>query len=162
MMYWGYPEDVAGLNPLELSGQRLALNNIWIPIVRTLHVDAGKGFHALYSDRATRCVGRRRSRLEEQRPRPGVVSPPQPSTHSLRVSEVALSIALLTCAGLMMRTIYALRHVPLQICFRESAGSMPSIVPTKFPIAVSADRNLWSPCCDSKSEVRQKDTERHA
>jgi ABC-type lipoprotein release transport system permease subunit len=44
MMYWGYPEDVAGLNPLELSGQRLALNNIWIPIIRTLHVDAGKGF----------------------------------------------------------------------------------------------------------------------
>ena len=44
MMYWGYPEDVAGLNPLELSGQRLALNNIWIPIIRTLHVDAGKVF----------------------------------------------------------------------------------------------------------------------
>jgi predicted permease len=31
----------------------------------------------------------------------------------LLVSEVALSIALLTGAGLMMRTMYALRHVPL-------------------------------------------------
>ena len=47
--------------------------------------------------------------------------------NTLLVGEVALSIALLIAAGLMMRTIYALRHVPLG--FRTDHLLLTSLTP---------------------------------
>jgi predicted permease len=67
------------------------------------------------------------------------------------VSEVALSIALLTGAGLMMRTMYALRHVPLG--FRTDHLLVTSLT---APGDLYKDRNIdsaaWQPVLDA---VRQ-------
>ena len=69
----------------------------------------------------------------------------------LLVSEVALSIALLTGAGLMMRTMYALRHVPLG--FRTDHLLVTSLT---APGQIYKDQNIgtlaWQPLLD---EVRQ-------
>ena len=69
----------------------------------------------------------------------------------LLVSEVALSIALLTGAGLMMRTMYALRHVPLG--FRTDHLLVTSLT---APGDLYKDRNIdsaaWQPLLDA---VRQ-------
>jgi predicted permease len=69
----------------------------------------------------------------------------------LLVSEVALSIALLTGAGLMMRTMYALRHVPLG--FRTDHLLVTSLT---APGDLYKDRNIdsaaWQPVLDA---VRQ-------
>ncbi|HEY6490595.1 MAG: ABC transporter permease [Terracidiphilus sp.] len=69
----------------------------------------------------------------------------------LVVSEVALSIALLTGAGLMMRTMYALRHVPLG--FRTDHLLVTSLT---APGDLYKDRNIdsaaWQPLLDA---VRQ-------
>ena len=69
----------------------------------------------------------------------------------LLVSEVALSIALLTGAGLMMRTMYALRHVPLG--FRTDHLLVTSLT---APGDLYKDQNLgaaaWQPLLDA---VRQ-------
>lgn len=67
------------------------------------------------------------------------------------VSEVALSIALLTGAGLMMRTMYALRHVPLG--FRTDHLLVTSLT---APGDLYKDRDIdsaaWQPVLDA---VRQ-------
>ena len=69
----------------------------------------------------------------------------------LLVSEVALSIALLTGAGLMMRTMYALRHVPLG--FRTDHLLVTSLT---APGELYKDLNIgaaaWQPLIDA---VRQ-------
>jgi predicted permease len=69
----------------------------------------------------------------------------------LLVSEVALSIALLTGAGLMMRTMYALRHVPLG--FRTDHLLITSLT---APGDLYKDQNIgaaaWQPLLDA---VRQ-------
>lgn len=69
----------------------------------------------------------------------------------LLVSEVALSIALLTGAGLMMRTMYALRHVPLG--FRTDHLLVTSLT---APGDLYKDQNIgtaaWQPVLDA---VRQ-------
>ena len=69
----------------------------------------------------------------------------------LVVSEVALSIALLTGAGLMMRTMYALRHVPLG--FRTDHLLVTSLT---APGGLYKDQNIgtaaWQPLLDA---VRQ-------
>jgi predicted permease len=69
----------------------------------------------------------------------------------LVVSEVALSIALLTGAGLMMRTMYALRHVPLG--FRTDHLLVTSLT---APGDLYKDQNIgtaaWQPLLDA---VRQ-------
>jgi predicted permease len=69
----------------------------------------------------------------------------------LLVSEVALSIALLTGAGLMMRTMYALRHVPLG--FRTDHLLVTSLT---APGDLYKDQNIgtaaWQPLLDA---VRQ-------
>ena len=69
----------------------------------------------------------------------------------LLVTEVALSIALLTGAGLMMRTMYALRHVPLG--FRTDHLLITSLT---APGDLYKDRNInsaaWQPLLDT---VRQ-------
>ena len=69
----------------------------------------------------------------------------------LLVSEVALSIALLTGAGLMMRTMYALRHVPLG--FRTDHLLVTSLT---APGGLYNDQNIgakaWQPLLDA---VRQ-------
>ena len=69
----------------------------------------------------------------------------------LLVSEVALSIALLTGAGLMMRTMYALRHVPLG--FRTDHLLVTSLT---APGNLYNDQNIgsaaWQPLLDA---VRQ-------
>jgi predicted permease len=69
----------------------------------------------------------------------------------LLVSEVALSIALLTGAGLMMRTMYALRHVPLG--FRTDHLLITSLT---TPGDLYKDQNIgaaaWQPVLDA---VRQ-------
>lgn len=69
----------------------------------------------------------------------------------LLVSEVALSIALLTGAGLMMRTMYALRHVPLG--FRTDHLLVTSLT---APGDLYKDQNIgtaaWQPLLDT---VRQ-------
>ncbi len=69
----------------------------------------------------------------------------------LVVSEVALSIALLTGAGLMMRTMYALRHVPLG--FRTDHILVTSLT---APGDLYKDQNIvsaaWQPLLDA---VRQ-------
>jgi predicted permease len=69
----------------------------------------------------------------------------------LLVSEVALSIALLTGAGLMMRTMYALRHVPLG--FRTDHLLVTSLT---APGDLYKDRDIdsaaWQPVLDA---VRQ-------
>jgi predicted permease len=69
----------------------------------------------------------------------------------LLVSEVALSIALLTGAGLMMRTMYALRHVPLG--FRTDHLLITSLT---APGNLYKDQNIgsaaWQPLLDA---VRQ-------
>lgn len=69
----------------------------------------------------------------------------------LLVSEVALSIALLTGAGLMMRTMYALRHVPLG--FRTDHLLITSLT---APGDIYKDQNIgtaaWQPLLDA---VRQ-------
>jgi predicted permease len=69
----------------------------------------------------------------------------------LVVSEVALSIALLTGAGLMMRTMYALRHVPLG--FRTDHLLVTSLT---APGDLYKDQDIgtaaWQPLLD---EVRQ-------
>jgi predicted permease len=70
----------------------------------------------------------------------------------LLVSEVALSIALLTGAGLMMRTMYALRHVPLG--FRTDHLLITSLT---APGDLYKDQNIgsaaWQPLLDA---VRQQ------
>lgn len=70
---------------------------------------------------------------------------------TLLVTEVALSIALLTGAGLMMRTMYALRHVPLG--FRTDHLLVTSLT---APGNLYKDRNIdsaaWQPVLDA---VRQ-------
>jgi predicted permease len=70
---------------------------------------------------------------------------------ALLVSEVALSIALLTGAGLMMRTMYALRHVPLG--FRTDHLLVTSLT---APGDLYKDQNIgsvaWQPLLDA---VRQ-------
>jgi putative ABC transport system permease protein len=69
----------------------------------------------------------------------------------LVISEVALSIALLTGAGLMMRTMYALRHVPLG--FRTDHLLVTSLT---APGDLYKDQNIgaaaWQPLLDA---VRQ-------
>ena len=69
----------------------------------------------------------------------------------LLVSEVALSIALLTGAGLMIRTMYALRHVPLG--FRTDHLLITSLT---APGDLYKDQNIgnaaWQPLLDA---VRQ-------
>ncbi len=66
----------------------------------------------------------------------------------LLVSEVALSIALLTGAGLMMRTMYALRHVPLG--FRTDHLLVTSLT---APGDLYKDQNIgtaaWQPLLDA-------------
>jgi predicted permease len=66
----------------------------------------------------------------------------------LLVSEVALSIALLIGAGLMMRTMYALRHVPLG--FRTDHLVLTSLSPSSDQFH---DRNVgaaaWQPLLES-------------
>lgn len=67
------------------------------------------------------------------------------------VSEVALSIALLTSAGLMMRTMYALRHVPLG--FRTDHLLVTSLTaPGDLYKDRSIDSAAWQPLLDA---VRQ-------
>jgi predicted permease len=70
----------------------------------------------------------------------------------LLVSEVALSIALLTGAGLMMRTMYALRHVPLG--FRTDHLLVTSLT---APGDLYKDRNIdsaaWQPLLDAVRQV---------
>jgi predicted permease len=67
---------------------------------------------------------------------------------ALLVTEVALSIALLIGAGLMMRTMYALRHVPLG--FRTDRLVMTSLT---APSSEYANRNVetaaWAPMLDA-------------
>jgi predicted permease len=69
----------------------------------------------------------------------------------LMVGQVALSIALLIGAGLMMRTMYALRHVPLG--FRTDHLVLTSLT---IPNDVYKDRNVrtavWKPLLD---EIRR-------
>ena len=69
----------------------------------------------------------------------------------LLVSEVAMSIALLSGAGLMMRTMYALRHVPLG--FRTDHLLVTSLT---APGGLYKDKNIgtaaWQPLLDA---VRQ-------
>jgi predicted permease len=66
----------------------------------------------------------------------------------LLVSEVALSVALLTGAGLMMRTMYALRHVPLG--FRTDHLLVTSLT---APGGLYKDQNIgaaaWQPLLDA-------------
>jgi hypothetical protein len=66
----------------------------------------------------------------------------------LLASEVALSIALLTGAGLMMRTMYALRHVPLG--FRTDHLLVTSLT---APGDLYKDQNIgsaaWQPLLDA-------------
>jgi len=70
---------------------------------------------------------------------------------TLLVGEVALSITLLIGAGLMVRTMYALRHVPLG--FRTDHLVLTSLT---IPIDVYKDRNVgtavWQPLLD---EIRR-------
>jgi hypothetical protein len=65
----------------------------------------------------------------------------------LQVSQVALSITLLICAGLMMRTMHALRHVPLG--FRTDHLVLTSLT---VPNDRYGDRNVatavWQPLLD--------------
>ena len=67
---------------------------------------------------------------------------------ALLVGEVALSIALLIAAGLMMRTMYALRHVPLG--FRTDHLLLTSLTP---PSDLYKDQNVgataWEPLLDA-------------
>ena len=69
----------------------------------------------------------------------------------LLVGEVALSVTLLIGAGLMMRTIYALRHVPLG--FRTDGLVLTSLT---IPNDMYGDRNVatavWQPLLD---EIRR-------
>lgn len=66
----------------------------------------------------------------------------------LLVSEVALSIALLTGAGLMMRTMYALRHVPLG--FRTDHLLITSLTaPGDLYKDRSIDSAAWQPILDA-------------
>jgi predicted permease len=70
----------------------------------------------------------------------------------LLVSEVALSIALLTGAGLMMRTMYALRHVPLG--FRTDHLLISSLT---APGDLYKDQNIgsaaWQPLLDAVRQI---------
>ena len=70
----------------------------------------------------------------------------------LLVGEVALSIALLTGAGLMMRTMYALRHVPLG--FRTDHLLLTSLT---APSDLYKNQNLgataWQPLLDAMGHV---------
>lgn len=67
---------------------------------------------------------------------------------ALLVGEVALSVALLIAAGLMMRTMYALRHVPLG--FRTDHLLLTSLTP---PSDLYKDQNVgataWEPLLDA-------------
>ena len=69
----------------------------------------------------------------------------------LLVSEVALSIALLTGAGLMMRTMYALRHVPLG--FRTEHVLVTSLT---APGDLYKDKDIgvaaWQPLLDAERQ----------
>ena len=70
----------------------------------------------------------------------------------LLVSEVALSIALLTGAGLMMRTMYALRHVPLG--FRTDHLVLTSLTASSSEYT---GRNIgtlaWQPVLDAVRQI---------
>ena len=70
----------------------------------------------------------------------------------LLVTEVALSIALLTGAGLMLRTMYALRHVPLG--FRTDHLLLTSLT---APGDLYKDQNIgavaWQPLLDAVRQV---------
>lgn len=71
---------------------------------------------------------------------------------ALLVGEVALSIALLIAAGLMMRTMYALRHVPLG--FRTDHLLLTSLT---APGDLYKDQNIgataWQPLLDAVQRV---------
>jgi predicted permease len=67
---------------------------------------------------------------------------------ALLIGQVALSVTLLISAGLMMRTMYALRHVPLG--FRTDHLVLTSLT---IPMDVYQDRNVatavWQPLLDA-------------
>jgi predicted permease len=71
---------------------------------------------------------------------------------ALLVGEVALSIALLIGAGLMMRTMYALRHVPLG--FRTDHLLMTSLTaPGDLYKNQNVGANVWQPMLDAVQSV---------